>query len=259
MNMRDSVGVVIPTYNRPDRTVEAIRSVMAQTYSISEIVVVDDGSSPNYRDELRTKLSKLPVRLIEIERTCHPGNARQVGITSLSSKWVAFLDSDDIWFPNKVEKQLSYAREKSARAICSNALINAENNSPKSLLQGVPKNLNLKRLLKVNLIITSSVLIERELILEIGGFVKSYPALGAEDYATWLRIATKTNWDYVDDNLLLYDNYSVDSVSKSNIFTHDFSRIGGILDFASWQKIENGKRLARFRGLISLSTRFIPK
>jgi teichuronic acid biosynthesis glycosyltransferase TuaG len=232
---------------------------MAQTYSISEIVVVDDGSSPNYRDELRTMLSKLPVRLIEIERSCHPGNARQVGITSLSSKWVAFLDSDDIWFPNKVEKQLSYVRAKSARAICSNALINADNNSPKSLLQGVPKKLNLKRLLKANFIITSSVLIERELILEIGGFVKSYPALGAEDYATWLRIATKTHWDYLDDDLLLYDNYSVDSVSKSNIFTHDFSRMAGILDFASWQKVENGKRLARFRGLISLSTKFIPR
>jgi glycosyltransferase involved in cell wall biosynthesis len=257
--MTDSVGVVIPTYNRPDRTVEAIRSVMAQTYSISEIVVVDDGSSLNYRDELRTQLSTLPVRLIEIERSCHPGNARQVGITSLSSKWVAFLDSDDVWFPNKVEKQLNYARAKNSRAICSNALINDNNNSLKSLLQEVPKKLNLKRLLRANLIITSSVLIERELILEIGGFVKSYPALGAEDYATWLRIATKTQWDYLDDDLLLYDNYSVDSVSKSNIFTHNFSRMAGILDFASWQNVENGKRLARFRGLISLSTKFIPK
>jgi glycosyltransferase involved in cell wall biosynthesis len=255
----DSVVVVIPTFNRPEKTYEAVQSAIAQSYSVSEIVVVDDGSSIKCRDELREKLSNLPVRLIEIDRSCHPGNARQIGISNSISKWIAFLDSDDVWLPNKIELQIEFARRNNIRAICSNAFINSENNSMESLLQEVPNILKLKVLLKSNLIVTSSVLIDRNVIQEVGGFVKSYPALGAEDYATWLRVATKTNWAYLDKSLVLYDKNSMGSISNSNIFTNDFSRMAGILDFASWQKVENKKKLMGFRALMKLSTKLITR
>jgi hypothetical protein len=98
---------------------------------------------------------------------------------------------------------------------------------------------NLKSLLKKNLIINSSVLIDRVLLNEIQGIACSYYVRGVEDYATWLRVASKTNWFYIGEPLVVYESNSKDSLRISNTFESNYNYISAILDFQSWSESRN--------------------
>jgi glycosyltransferase involved in cell wall biosynthesis len=99
------VSVVIPTYNRAELVEEAIASVLGQTTPVHEVIVVDDGSTDSSRELVREH--QRPVVLVE---QAHLGaaTARNHGIARATGDWIAFLDSDDVWKPTKLEKQLEY-------------------------------------------------------------------------------------------------------------------------------------------------------
>src|SRR4051794_17750234 len=119
MTAPDTIGVVIPTYERAKETVRAVESVLAQTLQAMQVVVVDDGSSAATIDELARLLASHPVTLVRAPRSTHPGRVRNAGLEVLRTQWVAFLDSDDTWAPHKLETQLSAVG--GAVAICTNA------------------------------------------------------------------------------------------------------------------------------------------
>jgi glycosyltransferase involved in cell wall biosynthesis len=230
------VGVVVPTFNRPTETLRAINSILQQTLLPAEIVVVDDGSSPDCVKELSRLLHGLDVRIVWNEPTRHPGIARNHGVALLRSKWVAFLDSDDLWLPDKLEKQLALAQKYKVRAICSNAYLDSQSTKIEFFKQTRNTTLSLKSLLKKNMIINSSVLVERSLLNEVQGVACSYSVRGVEDYATWLRIASRTNWFYASEPLVVYESNSKDSVRISDTFDNRYNRINAILDFQSWSE-----------------------
>ena len=237
--MKCDVGVVIPTFNRPGETLRAINSVLEQTILPSEIVIIDDGSSPECAEELQKLLLGLDVKLVWNEPSRHPGIARNHGVGLLTTKWVAFLDSDDLWLPDKLEKQLAEAQKNRARAICSNAYLDSQSDEIEFFSRKKNATFNLKSLLKKNLIINSSVLIDRVLLNEIQGVACSYYVRGVEDYATWLRVASKTNWFYIGEPLVVYESNSKDSLRISNTFESNYNYISAILDFQSWSESRN--------------------
>jgi glycosyltransferase involved in cell wall biosynthesis len=100
------VSVVIPTYNRAGVVIEAVASVLAQEPSILEVLVVDDGST----DDTVARLRALgpPVQVIPVAHSGIPGRVRNVGIRQARGELVAFLDSDDLWLPGKLARQLAY-------------------------------------------------------------------------------------------------------------------------------------------------------
>jgi len=113
--LESKVSVVIPTYNRAKLIVNAIESVLAQTHPVREIIVVDDGSTDNTAQVLERYLGAQP-RLREIVRYFSQPNqgqsvARNKGVKEASGEWIAFLDSDDQWRPEKLELQLSALRK----------------------------------------------------------------------------------------------------------------------------------------------------
>ncbi len=237
--MKCDVGVVVPTFNRPTETLRAVNSVLQQTVLPSEIVVIDDGSNPECAEELQNLLYGLDVKLVWNEPSRHPGIARNQGIALLNSKWVAFIDSDDLWLPDKLEKQLAAAHKHRARAICSNAYLDSQSKNTEYSNRKKCETFKLKLLLKKNLIINSSVLIDRSLLNEVQGVACSYSVRGVEDYATWLRIASRTNWFYIGEPLVVYQSNSKDSLRISNVFENKYNRINAILDFQSWSESKN--------------------
>ncbi len=100
------VSVVIPTYNREYLVQEAIASVLAQGYPALEVLVVDDGSTDNTVS--RVGALGPPVRVISIRHSGWPGLVRNVGIREAHGELIAFLDSDDLWLPGKLRRQLDY-------------------------------------------------------------------------------------------------------------------------------------------------------
>jgi glycosyltransferase involved in cell wall biosynthesis len=233
------VGVVVPTFNRPTETLRAVNSVLQQTVLPSEIVIIDDGSGPDCAEELKKLFYGLDVRLVWNEPSRHPGIARNKGIALLTSKWVAFLDSDDLWLPDKLEKQLAVAQRHKVKAICSNAYLDSESENREFSNRKKSRTFKLKLLLKKNLIINSSVLIDRSLLNEVQGVASSYSVRGVEDYATWLRIASRTNWFYIGEPLVVYESNSKDSLRISNVFENRYNHINAILDFQSWSESKN--------------------
>jgi len=103
------ISVVIPTYNRQSRVVQAIESVLAQTYRHLEIIVIDDGSTDATEELVRALISKHPaeprIRYLQQENS-GPSAARNTGIREAAGTWIGFLDSDDIWMPDKLQCQV---------------------------------------------------------------------------------------------------------------------------------------------------------
>jgi teichuronic acid biosynthesis glycosyltransferase TuaG len=229
--MRESVGVVIPTYNRPSETLRAVNSVLDQTYPVQQIIVVDDGSSHESNQELSKIMKKLPIQLISTSASKHPGLARNVGIEQITTSWVAFLDSDDWWTKEKIQVQLEAAREFRAKAVCSNAKIISSSGSKEFSTNYKSGFLLRKQLIKRNQIVNSSVLLETDLLKKIGCVESRYSMRGAEDYVTWLMISDNSNWYLCGDDLVNYQEDSYDSIRTNYAEPEIDSHIQGLIGY----------------------------
>ena len=105
------ISVIIPVYNRDSSLKDAVESVLLQTYKPSEIIIIDDGSFISAKDILKNYLSH--VKIISHKSNMGVSAARNTGVINSSSKYIAFLDSDDIFLPNKLEMQLKFMKDNS--------------------------------------------------------------------------------------------------------------------------------------------------
>ena len=247
--MADSIGVVIPTFNRPKQTIRAVNSVLNQTIRPSQIVVVDDGSDAENVSELEQGLSNLNVEFIKLNHSGNPGLVRNAGIERLKTSLVAFLDSDDYWMPKKIEVQLSLISELKIRAICSNALINTSDAPNLEYQSRSSGKISQKTLFKSNQIICSSVIIDRGILLEVSGFAEKNFVQGAEDYATWLRISTITNWYYTEKPLVVYSKEPIEHYSQHGSI---FPELQAYADFVQWKENRESLKNYKFRFTLKL-------
>jgi glycosyltransferase involved in cell wall biosynthesis len=209
------VSVIIPTYNRAEALRCALESALRQTFRNLEIVVVDDNSQDNTR-QLVASVQDERVRYIRHDVNKKVSAARNTGILQARGKYIAFLDDDDEWFPEKLERQLQVFQHASpgVGGVYSGALT-IERTSQKTLNHITPiKRGNVfEALLERNWIApTSSVVLKRECFENAGLFD---PAMSfSEDYDLWLRIAREYAFDYVEDPLVKY--YVQDNGRLSN-------------------------------------------
>lgn len=236
--MGNSVSVIIPTWNRSDDTLRAVRSVLNQTYNDFEIIIVDDGSI----DQTENIFSEYPdkrVRYIQIEHSGLPAKARNVGINNAKGEWIAFLDSDDEWLPNKLEEQIRLAEITLCQAVCSNAWrIQNSQNRGAYLDDQVPEIIRFSKLVKVNFVICSSALIKRSLIDKALGFSEAKAMKAWEDYALWLRIASLTNFAYCSKPLVEYSDEPLLSIRKFSPNEKEQKK-QVLLDYLKWAKSYN--------------------
>jgi len=199
------VSVIIPTYNRREYVQEAIDSVLAQTYPHYEIIVVDDGSTDGTGDVLKAKYGDR-IRYVWQENQGESA-ARNRGIEMARGEYIAFLDSDDLWMPEKLEKQVAFleAHPDVGAVICQALAIDAEG----SQREGMPvlggglklEDLSIERLLYKNSAVgPGTVLVSRRcLVQEIGGFDVSIRY--GEDWDFVLRLRLQTGIGIVPEPL----------------------------------------------------------
>ncbi len=180
------VSVVIPTYNRRALVDEAVGSVLAQSYNNFELIVIDDGSDDGTADHLARYGSCL--RLISRRRS-GVAAARNYGVSVAKARYLAFLDSDDLWMPNKLEVQVAFMGQHSGAQICQTDEIWIRNRvrvNPKTKHKK-PSGDVFRRSLDLCLVSPSAVMMTKQLFNQVGGFDESFPV--CEDYDLWLRIA----------------------------------------------------------------------
>ena len=107
-----SVAIIMPSYDSEKFIVESVESVLAQTYSKWELIIVDD-CSPDDSNKIITKYvdSDCRIKLIKLQKNSGPAIARNMAIETANGRYIAFLDSDDVWLPNKLEKQIKFMQD----------------------------------------------------------------------------------------------------------------------------------------------------
>jgi len=171
ISLEASVSVVIPVYNSGSTAIHAIESVLSQTVPCAEIVVIDDGSTDGsaelIKNHFRDRAERIHIFSIENRGAAA---ARNFGISKSNSKWVAFLDSDDLWFSNKLEVQLNEVINNPAISLIG-TLTTMRNFFTYSLR---PRTrlvvISLRNLLFKNYFQTSTVMLRRTVLHELGGF-----------------------------------------------------------------------------------------
>jgi len=203
------VSVIIPTYNRAHLLGGAIQSVLAQTYQDFEIIIVDDNSSDTTQDVLKGFCDSR-IRCVRLDSHQGAGSARNIGIGRAQGEFVAFLDSDDSWHPNKLSKQLEkfqIASKEAALVYCGFISHSHGGIAKKEFFRERCYEDFLRRASGVS---TSSLLIRRSILNEMGGFDTTLES--SQDFDLLLRIPKSHRIDYVDEVLLDY-NRSGESIS----------------------------------------------
>jgi len=179
MSLRAAITAVIPAYNAEQCVARAIESVLAQTLSVDEIIVVDDGS----RDGTSHVAGRFgaPVRVIQ-QSNAGPAAARNHGIREARTEWIAFLDADDAWLPTKLERQAVHLGDARVGVVHSYVV----NVDEKFCYDGEQ---TFQRLWRQNVIGTSTALVRKEAWAAVGGFHEDRRLMGVEDYHFWLQIA----------------------------------------------------------------------
>ncbi len=180
------ISVVIPTYNRASFLKEAIDSVLSQIYRDFELIVVDDGSTDDTPKLLLSYGKKIKVIT---KANKGPSAARNRGIKAAKGKWIAFLDSDDVWKPDKLEKQVQFIKENPDIKICQTEEIwirNGKRVNPRKKHE-MHSGWIYEQCLPLCIVSPSSVMIHRDVFEKVGLFDETM--LACEDYDLWLRIA----------------------------------------------------------------------
>ena len=107
-SMNELVSIIMPSYNTADYISESIKSVQAQVYSNWELIIVDDCSTDNTDDVVKPFLVDSRIRYLKNERNSGAAVSRNRALREARGRWIAFLDSDDLWVPEKLEKQISF-------------------------------------------------------------------------------------------------------------------------------------------------------
>jgi len=235
------ISVIIPTYNRAELVKKAVESVLNQTYPPYEIIVVDDGSGPRGpvaagyipsvlgSEILRSRGAiSSPPRGWNISTPRHPSvlktlinkenkgvaAARNIGIKESKGDWLAFLDSDDYWLPEKLEKQVKFHAENTDILISQTDEVwirNGQRINPKKY-HAKPEGDIFELSLARCLVSPSAVVLNRKLLDTVGLFDESLPV--CEDYDLWLRISSKYLVGLVKDKLVIKTGGHADQLSQ---------------------------------------------
>ena len=205
------VAVVVPTRDRTPTLRRAIASVFAQTHRPSQVIVVDDGSRDHDASWLRQEFPG-----VELIRIRHGGvsAARNRGVEATTCEWVAFLDSDDEWRPEKLERQLGELRRRREFVICHTDEVwirNGRRVNPAKRHAKLGGSI-FQRCLPLCIISPSSVILKRSLLAKVGGFDETLPV--CEDYDLWLRICCQHPVLFVDEPLVIKYGGHADQLSK---------------------------------------------
>jgi teichuronic acid biosynthesis glycosyltransferase TuaG len=196
------VSIITPAYRTKDFIAETIESVISQTYQDWELLISDDCSPDNLAEVVKKYTAKEPrVKYFKMEQNGGPANARNLSLSNANGRYVAFLDSDDLWHPEKLEKQINFM-QKHNYTFSYTAYQRIKMNGEKfPFINKIPEKIDYKMLLKNTAISTLTVILDKSKIKNI----KMTPGWGYDDYVLWLDILKTGTFAYgLNENLALY-------------------------------------------------------
>ncbi len=193
------ISAIIPVYNRPAHLIKAVGSVLSQTMTDFELLITDDGSTdetPFIADRLASEDSR--IRVLKFRHSGMPGAARNRGAESAEGEFLAFLDSDDYWFPDKLKNQLELMQAKALQVSHTREqwMRNGKEVSQKGQKHRREGDIFADALKKC-IIGPSTVMMCRDFYFNTGGFNENLEI--AEDYEYWLRITPAANVGYLNE------------------------------------------------------------
>lgn len=198
-NQEFMISIVIPSYNASSFIKETIQSVQSQTYTNWEMIIIDDVSKDNTRELIKEEIKKDGrIQLIELQENGGAAIARNIGINNAKGKYVAFLDSDDLWLPEKLEKQLEFMQNNDIDFSFTSYQIMNQDGTLTDKVVHVPEKINYNGLLKNTIIGCLTVMLDIEKL----GRVQMPNIRTRQDTATWLKILRQGHYAYGLDEVL---------------------------------------------------------
>jgi len=207
MSKNPTVSVIVPTYNRAHLVGRAIQRILNQTYQDFEIIIVDDGSTDNIDDIIKEFQKKEKrIKYIRHEKNRGGSAARNTGIKAVRGEYIAFLDSDDEWLPEKLKRQIEvFKNALSEICVVYTGFVYKDELNRDTSKQFVPKKRGwiYEDILAGNCVgTTSTVLIKRKYFEKAGLFDENLPS--CQDWEMWIRIAKEYQFDFIKDLLVIY-------------------------------------------------------
>lgn len=217
--MEDLVSIVMPSYNTGKFIRESIESVLAQTYTNWELIIVDDCSTDNTDDIVGEYLTDERIRYLKNEKNSGAAVSRNKALREAKGRWVAFLDSDDIWHHKKLEKQIAFMKINGYKFTYTDYRIQLNGSWLPYVYTG-PSVVNKRKMKDYCYFSTITVMYEREHV----GLIQIEPVKKNNDYAMWLKIIEKTQCHRLPECLSYYIKHegSISSGSKWRLIKHHY-------------------------------------
>lgn len=205
------VSIITPLYNSEKYIRDTIDSVLNQTYDNWEMIIVDDCSNDSSGDIVKNYVERdKRIKYIKLEKNMGVSNARNMAIRRSKGKFIAFLDSDDIWKFNKLEKQINFMMKNNLSITFTGYKMIDDNNNDLNKTIKVPKEIDYKELLKGNTIGCFTVVIDKEKL----GIIEM-TEIKHEDYVTWLSILKRGYKAYGLNEVLGFYRKSNNSITTN--------------------------------------------
>lgn len=209
------VSIVTPLYNAEQYISQTINSILNQSYDNWELIIIDDVSSDNSLQVVEKYCAQdTRIRFILLEKNSGPAVARNTGIREAKGKYLTFIDSDDLWDKNFLEKSIEYIENKGCSFVFSSYRRSDENLNKLYDDYIVPYSINYSDLLKSNVISCLTAFIDIE---KIGKIYMNDTFLSHEDYSLWLNILKKIDYAYGIKDVMATYRIRKKSVSRNKI------------------------------------------
>lgn len=200
MQKKDMVSIVMPSYNTGKYIKETIESVLAQSYSNWELIIVDDCSTDNTDDVVSQYLKDNRIRYIKNETNSGAAVSRNRALREAKGKWIAFLDSDDLWEPDKLQRQITFMRDNGYHFSYTNYIeIDEESKANGKSVTG-PKRISKHGMYNYCWMGCLTVMYDAEKV----GVIQIADIKKNNDYAMWLKVCKKANCYLLDETLARY-------------------------------------------------------
>lgn len=198
--MNELVSIIMPSYNTTKFISETIESVLAQTYPNLELLIVDDCSTDNTDDVVRQYLSDERIHYIKNDANSGAALSRNRALREAKGKWIAFLDSDDLWLPEKLEKQISFMEKNNYCFSYTNYIEIDEESKPNGKSVTGPKRISKHGMFNYCWMGCLTVMYDADTV----GLIQIADIKKNNDYAMWLKVCKKADCYLLDEVLAKY-------------------------------------------------------
>ena len=213
--MNELVSIIMPSYNTAPFIKETIESVLGQSYTNWELIIVDDCSTDNTDEIVNGYLSDNRIRYIKNAKNSGAAVSRNRALREAKGKWIAFLDSDDLWEPTKLEKQISFMQEKGSSFSYTNYIEIDENSAPNGKKVSGPKKITELGMYSYCWPGCLTVMYDADKV----GLIQIEDIKKNNDYAMWLKVCKKADCYLLDETLARYRKRS------GSISNHGYAKL----------------------------------